>query len=178
MDIAEYLLSRGANPNRGVQGALKGNHKDLVDLMESQKGPIDWSDSLYYACKGNSMDMVNYVLERLSEPQKYIWNNALTMACKNGNMHLIKLLISKGAKEFHVAMFYAYKEKRYNIVKFLRTYTSHEFFIKNLTNDYYYMLDDEIDYKNCEKRYYNYLLCMKYLSCVLNDDIIRVIEDL
>ena len=68
-EIIDFLLKRNlTKPKYVIDGACVGGHKDLLDYMETKYGEIkDWKRSLYFACGGVHLSMVQYCIERLEK---------------------------------------------------------------------------------------------------------------
>ena len=62
MDIVQLMLSKGADPNKGLSLAAEYGHMDIVQLLLS-KG-ADPNEGLWYAAEGGHMDIVQLMLSK------------------------------------------------------------------------------------------------------------------
>ena len=83
----------------GLEGACKGGHRDLVDLMIS-KGANDWGFALQAACEGGHRDLVDLIIEKGKEGTW--WKGGLVWARKGGHgglvHHLIRQMLVRGVE--------------------------------------------------------------------------------
>ncbi len=86
-----YCIKKGADEwNWGLEGACKGGHLDIIELM-IDKG-ANWG--LEGACKGGHLDIIELMIEKGAKD----WNWGLEGACEGGHLDIIKLMIKKGAE--------------------------------------------------------------------------------
>ena len=65
-DLVDFFIEKGANDwNSGMRGAANGGHKDLVDFF-IKKGANDWNSGMYAAANGCHKDLVEFFKNKLN----------------------------------------------------------------------------------------------------------------
>jgi hypothetical protein len=73
LDIIKFFLVRGANVNRGLNGASKGGHIDLVDYFIEREAD-DYLKSYIYAENGGHKDLLDYFHNKFHEKGIRVFN--------------------------------------------------------------------------------------------------------
>lgn len=96
LQIAEIMLSKGADSNFGLAfSCLLGNRK-MVELMIS-KGANKWNFSFSYACRGGHLDIAESMISKGAND----WESGAAEACRHGHKEIVELMISKGANNWN-----------------------------------------------------------------------------
>ena len=76
--INEFILADG------LQGACKGGHKEIIQLM-IEEGIYSWNYGLLGACEGGHKEIIQLMIEKGARD----WNRGLQGACSGGNKEII-----------------------------------------------------------------------------------------
>ncbi len=99
-EVANLLVSLGANLECGLQGACESGKLDMVvDFLN--RGAHNICDALSYACESGNHAVVDFLIQRFTamgpRSQSRAWNYGLSGACKSGDRSLILKMMSHGA---------------------------------------------------------------------------------
>ena len=89
---SSFLNKYHYNPDKGLEEACLGGHRDLVDVM-IEKGAHEWNWGLNRALFGGHRDLVDLMIIKGAND----WNRGLSGACEGGHRDLVDLMILKGA---------------------------------------------------------------------------------
>jgi hypothetical protein len=126
--IVELMIrnNRDTNFNDCLMGACKGGHKTIIDLM-IEKGANELSYALYGACIGGNMNIINFIItkcepEYFGEDETSHWDWGLSGACRGGHKFVAKLMIEKGAGDYHDGFREACSEGQISAAKLMLQY--------------------------------------------------------
>jgi len=93
--VSSLLLEKDIDVNFGLQGACKGGHMDLVQLM-IDKGANNWNEGLLASCLGGHKDLAQFMIDKGAND----FNRGLHRACIGGHEHMVQMMIDNGAHEW------------------------------------------------------------------------------
>ena len=82
--------------NWGMNGACRGGHIQLVELLIKKGANYNTSSAIYFASVGGNIEIVKLLINKGAND----FNWGLAGACENDNIEIAKLMIENGAKDF------------------------------------------------------------------------------
>jgi hypothetical protein len=129
--IEEFIIQKGCNNwERGLQGACKGGHLDIIKLMIF-KGAKDFVTAFNFACSGGNLKIVKFIYQFIDD-HSFIFDKAL----KTIEISLDNQVSSNNENKLEI--FNNYKE----IYKFVLK--EKIIFVSDITSDY--ILENIISY--------------------------------
>lgn len=96
MDIINLMIKNGANDwDDGFEGACEGDRVDIAKLMV-QKGATHFRQGLARACENRSLKIISFLIEKKQIIQ-YDWRNGLALACIYGHLDVAEIMFKNGA---------------------------------------------------------------------------------
>lgn len=93
--ISSCCLCACLDSNFGIKG--KFCDLELIKMMTDKKENVDWVVCLKYACKGGNVQIVKFMLDKVSDISTI---NMIFIDISTDNTDVINLFISKGATDF------------------------------------------------------------------------------
>src|SRR5579875_418558 len=152
LNIINFLIGTVENLSLALRNACKSKNRNIVNFIFEQNKIYDINYGLYGACYSGDIKLVNLVIKKGATD----WNYGAVGACRGGKIETLKIMINNGANEydkffnsackngsieiitfllrfspnFNIALFYATKYGKYNIVEYLiDKYTDDNFYI-------------------------------------------------
>lgn len=98
--IEDPTYKRRHKWDRGLCGACRGGHKELIEMMIS-KGARNYERALDYACRGRQLEIVKLMLRNVDITTGCL-DYALMGACQGGDINIVQLLIDTSkSKSIH-----------------------------------------------------------------------------
>lgn len=100
-EIAELMIERGGkSTTENLYNACYHGLIKIVKYMYTICKCICYGVCLYYACKGNHMEVVKFLLSYVSD----YFNHGLEGACAGGHLEIVELMIQKGATNLNMGL--------------------------------------------------------------------------
>lgn len=173
LDLVQLIISYGANNwNDGLAKACLGCHLEIIKFMLLKGASVNWLNkniSLYYICKNNDVDIVEFfmenynyksesglcdacrsgnmkIVELMTKKHTYDWNQCLEDACSGGNIEIVNFMIKKGATRWNSGLYGACINRHLNFVKLMLQYGANNlkhclFCVSNQSGDYFEVVE-------------------------------------
>lgn len=116
-EITELMIDCGAKfTTKNIYHACRHGLIKIIKCMYTMCVGICYGTCLFEACKNNQMEVVNFLLPRIST---YYYNHGLEGACAGGHLNIAELMIQKGAANLESSLYAACVHDQIDAVKFM-----------------------------------------------------------